>query len=116
MKSIAQRFEIRDGVLCKIDASGILVRSHHPIGTRVVQWLPVGERILVREDYDQFPRGVSNVYCLDTEFRRIWSAQLPSEDDVYVQINPGPSCNSWGCFYCTIDPHTGCIIEKEFTK
>jgi outer membrane protein assembly factor BamB len=103
-------------VLCKLDASGAVIGSRRPVGTSIVQLLPLGQRVLVREDYYQFPRGSSNVYCLDADFQQIWSAELPDQSDVYVRIDSGPSCSSWNGFYCTIDPDTGRIIKKEFTK
>jgi hypothetical protein len=120
MQSPAHQFEIRDGVLCKLDTTGAVVRTHRPVGTRIVQLLPLGDRIVVREDYYQFPRGTSNVYCLDAELQRVWAAELPAETDVYanpvVQREAQLSCASWDGSTCTIDPATGRITHEEFTK
>ena len=115
------KFEILDGSLCKIEAvTGGVVARHLPVGTSIVQVLANGCNIVVREDYYQFPRGQSNVYCMTEDFELVWSAELPYANDVYanpVTITPeGLHCASWDCMSCTLSPETGRILKKVFTK
>ena len=115
------RFEILEGILCKTEAAtGRVVARHLPIGTSVVQVLANGPNIVVREDYYQFPRGQSNVYCLTNDFELVWSAELPSQNDVYANpVKATPEalfCSSWDCMSCTLSPETGRILKKVFTK
>jgi hypothetical protein len=50
----------------------------------------------------------------------VWSAELPAETDTYANsvIDEGAtlSCSSWEGVTATIDPETGQIIRKVFTK
>lgn len=116
------QFELLDGCLCKIDmVTGLTVARREPIGTSIVQALPVGCNIVVREDYHEFPRGQSNVYCLTENFDLVWSAELPWQSDVYANpVIPTQegflSCASWDGMSCTLHPETGRIIKKIFTK
>ena len=121
MKTTGQKFEIRDGVLCKIDSlTGKTIATHQPIGTSIVQCLAIGSNVIVREDYFQFPRGVSNVYCLDLSFQKLWDAELPWETDVYanpiVEVGSNVVCASWDGDTCTLSPTTGKILKKVFSK
>jgi hypothetical protein len=113
-------FELRDGALCVVDTSGEVTHRHHPIGARIVQLLPLVGNVVVREDYDRFPRGRSNVYCLDSELRLLWSAETLSPNDVYpnqvTEANGCLVCFSWEGARCTIDPATGRILRHEFAK
>jgi outer membrane protein assembly factor BamB len=121
MRTTGHKLEIRDAVLCKIDAlTGSTVATHHPIGTSVVQCLAIGSNVIVREDHFQFPRGVSNVYCLDWSFQKLWDAELPSETDVYAnpiaEVGSNLVCASWDGDTCTLSQTTGKILKKVFTK
>jgi hypothetical protein len=115
------RFEVRDGAVCKVDVStGAVTARRGPEATQVVQILPTEARLIVREDYYRFPEGQSNLYCLDHDLRRLWTAELPSAGDAYANpvLDRGVvlECGSWGGFTCEIDPGTGQIVRKAFTK
>ena len=116
------RFELQDGCLCKVDTStGQGIARHKPIGTSIVQMLTIGSNIVVREDYYEFPRGRSNVYCLTESFDLVWSAELPWQTDVYanpVILAPEGflSCASWDGMSCRLSIETGLILKKVFTK
>ena len=115
------RFEIVDGHLCRIDeATGEVSGRVAPIGTSIVQVLPVGSNLVVREDYYNFPPGRSNVYCLNSDFDLVWSAELPHQKDAYANpiLESGRwlYCASWDCMNCTLDPETGRIVKSIFTK
>ena len=44
--------------------------------------LPNGDTI-IHEDYENYPRGLSNVYCVDTDKKIKWFAELPLENDTF---------------------------------
>jgi hypothetical protein len=117
---MSSRVEIRNGVLVALDGTGTVVRRRGPVATHFVQVLPVGEHFIVLEDYYRFPAGVSNLYCLDAELHLVWSAQLPGPSDTYAspvtQTAAGLVGATWECYRCTIDPETGRILQREFTK
>jgi hypothetical protein len=118
---MANEFEIREGCLLKLHPeSAEPIAIHEPFATKVVQCAPIGDRVVVREDYYCFPRGQSNVYCLDENFRLIWKAELPSSTDVYANpvlvTDAGLVCASWEGDTCTLDGETGRIRSRVFTK
>ncbi len=101
--------------------SGVTLQSCASKGTEIVQLLPIGPNTVVREDYYKFPRGVSNVYCVDSQLQTIWEAELPHPTDAYanpvVMISQGVlQCASWDCFTCDLDLETGKLIKQRFTK
>jgi len=100
---------------------GRVVARHSAVGTSIVQVVQIGAYLIVREDYYHFPRGRSNVYCIDAHMRQLWEAELPSTSDVYA--NPIVVCGedefsvaSWEGCTCWIDATTGKIRRSEFTK
>ena len=114
-------YEIVDGdVIQRDQRTGKAVRRHAPVGSRVVQVLELGEAVVVREEYYRFPRGESNVYCLDRQFELRWTAELPDPTDTYanpVTLGDGTLlCASWNGYSCTLDERTGRLLEKTFTK
>jgi hypothetical protein len=117
---LASKWELRSGVLHTLTDEGAVLGVHQPIGSAIVQVLPSGCRLILREDYYSFPAGVSNVYCLDSQLRLLWNAELPSADDVYanplVEDSQGLRCASWRGITCTLDPETGKIVSRQLTK
>jgi hypothetical protein len=85
-----------------------------------VQLLPLGERVIVREDYYHFPRARSNVYCLDASLDEVWSAERRSPSDVYSgmfePVNGRLPLYSWEGFDCEVDVDTGRLLRSVFTK
>lgn len=119
--SPGHRFDLVDGHLCKVEiATGTVLARHFPLGTSIVQVLPNGPNLVVREDYYKFPQGESNLYCLNEYFDLVWRAELPYVKDIYanpVTVTPaGLHCATWDCMSCTLDPATGRITKKVFTK
>ena len=96
--------------------NGLPQSRHRPI----VEAIVTREGLLVREDYFQHPRGVSNVYLLADDSKVRWEAELPSADDVFA--NPieleGEAfrCCTWNGYSCKISLSTGRIISSAFTK
>ena len=96
-------------------------RERAPIGTAVVQVLKLAvDRWLVREDYYKFPRGTSNIYCVNDALDTIWSVERPRPDDLL--------CNdaicadgklfvwTWSGYRCEIDLESGRLRATTFTK
>ena len=115
------RFEIVDGQIAKIDeVSEEVLGVLKPRGTSIVQVLPLGGQLVVREDYYEFPYKQSNVYCVSGSFQPIWNAELPSWRDAYANpvllLDGWLHCASWNGMSCTIDPSSGRIVKKVFTK
>lgn len=75
--SSTPHFELIDGVLLRYASAWQTVARHTATGTRIVQMLPLGDRVVVREHYRQFPKERSNLNCLDAELCRVWTAELP---------------------------------------
>ena len=77
-------YALIEGVLCKLNRKGSVVRRHSPMGLAVEEFLVHEDRILVRESADGVLLGMTNLYCLDTDLRLIWLADTPGGDDVYA--------------------------------
>lgn len=75
---------------------------------------------MVGEDYYRFPHDRSNVYCLDSELRPVWSAETLTPRDLYAhqiaETNGCLVCFSWEGARCTIDAATRRILHNEFAK
>lgn len=107
---------IIDGALCRMNRKGRAVVRHAPIGTAVVQFLNVGDRLIVREHAFGFLQGFSNLYCLDAALRLIWFAELPAESDLYAGTVTAEAgvlvCDSADGCTCRIDAASGRIVER----
>jgi len=69
---------------------------------------------IVREDFENFPPRKSNVYALDENLRRRWTADQPEIIDVYTDlILKGDSIYavSQSKCLCKLDPATGSITD-----
>lgn len=77
--------------------------------------------VLLRHDADsrtfgQFP----NLVGLTERGERSWVAELPTTDsgDTYVSVSSRQPlvATSWSCHRCTLDPRSGRIVGRVFTK
>ena len=97
-----------------------VLKTREATETSVVQLLPLGQGVVVREDYLRHPEGVSNVYYVDAHLREQWRAELPLARDVYcnpVEVREGVlRVASWICYTCDLDPASGRLISSVFTK
>lgn len=115
-------FEITpDGGVRALDGeTGTVLATRPASGTTVVQLLPLGSGVVVRENYYHYPRATSNLYYLDATLREVWRAERPAASDVYanpVSLQDGRlNCSTWECWDCEIDPTSGRLIRKLFTK
>jgi len=92
------------------------VELEHPIADAFA----CGELILVLFRYDAGWRQFSNLQAIASQGTRAWVAELPtsSSGDAYVGISSRDPlvAASWSGFQCTLDPHSGRITGKAFTK
>jgi hypothetical protein len=113
-------FMLINDALYAINDAGATTHRHDAIGTRIVQALPLGSRVIVLEDYYRFPRDLSNLYCLDSSLRSVWSVKRVTTTDAYVgpleERDGNLRCGSWEGWSCTIDPATGNVLEQVFAK
>ena len=114
-------FEIDGGGVRLVDAATRdVVARRSATATTIVQLLPFGDGVIVREDYYRHPRDSSNVYFLDDHLRELWRAERPSATDAYanaVTLVAGLlESATWEGWSCTLDPTTGRMLSREFTK
>ncbi|GAB4271365.1 MAG: hypothetical protein Tsb0018_03480 [Opitutales bacterium] len=62
-----------------------------------------------------------NIFGVNAEGEIVWQVEAPTKDpvDLYTQLTESEGkiiAGSWSCFLCHIDPQTGRILDKEFTK
>lgn len=115
-------FEIAsDGGVSVVDPeTGRVLATRPPTGTVVVQLLPLASGVVVREDYYHHPRAFSNLYFLDASLREVWRAERPSNSDEYanrvLEKDGLLRCATWECWDCELDPASGRLLSKVWTK
>lgn len=77
-------YALIEGMLCRLNRKGSVVRRHLPMGLAVEEFLVHEDRIFVRESAEGVLLGMTNLYCLDTDLRMIWLAEAPGGDDAYA--------------------------------
>lgn len=75
-----------DGALCQLTRFGRPVRRHAPLATAVVDFHPGPMCYYVREHPFGLLPGLSNLYCLDGDFRLQWLAEWPLTEDPCAEI------------------------------
>jgi outer membrane protein assembly factor BamB len=91
-------------------------------GRRVIEALPIdgATRCVILWDPDSSQDKVfENLLCVDERGRAIWKARLGSEADRFVAMqgeNGEIWANTWSCYLVRLDPATGAVIERRFTK
>jgi hypothetical protein len=82
----------------------------------------VEDKIVLIYDYTSKPGlGVfRNLEAFDFRGHKLWTAENPTSMscDAYVRFEKESPITAWNfaCFFCTIDPGTGKLLEKRFTK
>lgn len=134
---------IDDKTLCLFDNSNKLVATHKPRWTEFKEFKRVGQDcIIIKESDDKFTdnSGHANIYCLDDNFKIVWTIVAPFKNDSFTnaivwdkqtvrrQKSDGYltldivdnsntfMCSSWHGFTVTVDYRTGQTISSEFTK
>ena len=77
--------------------------------------------VVVLYDYSSGPRyQFANLEAFDLEGQKLWTAETPTTEssEAYVSIESADPLvvTSFTAFRWTIDPETGKILEREFTK
>ena len=90
---------------------------------RALEAIRLGERVLVIHDYMAYPQGkpVPNLAAYSPNGDRLWTAENLGgldESDAYVNFLSAEPLWVWNfaCYRCRIDPETGKLLEKKFTK
>ena len=87
--------------------------------TKIIQVIPLDDTYLVREDPEGFPVDRSNVYLLDSNLNRCWTAELPVPGDVYTEIRSFTG-RIWAAsragHFCTLSQATGVIFKRDWSR
>jgi hypothetical protein len=99
--------------------NGTAVESPH----RIIEATRAGDVVVVLYDPDADPRGwgtFRNLAAFDRRGQRVWLAETPTSTtgDCYYQIASAEPLVAYSTqsFICTIDPLTGRITDRVFTK
>jgi hypothetical protein len=118
-------YSLRDGLITVTDAAGQLLWAGRPLGVSVkaIAALSTLDAVIVLLDYMEMGRGqVKNLIRLERDGRVAWQASLPTREpsDCYVDFSLGSgshiSASSWSGWRVLLDPASGEIEEKAFTK
>jgi hypothetical protein len=90
-------------------------------GVRVVKVLPCADDYIVLLDYHDASQARlwANVRRLRSGGNIVWAASPPSSTDIFTEIEwRDGRLVAWTfeCFMIDIDPNTGRVLEKLFTK
>jgi len=105
-------FQASDGSLHWSEYEGKKVSGAFPFddGARCI--------ILLDSEASNEPR-FENLFCVDHDGKRIWTAQLPDTHDRFIDAHMEPNglhAWSWSCYWTVFDPVDGHIISREFGK
>ena len=117
-------YSMHEGDLLATDAETADVRwqgrpEGHPVSS--IAPIPGSDDCLVLLDRDAEPRPkhFQNVLRVGPDGSTRWRAELPEAPDVYTSIDwdhEGPRAYSWSGFSVQLDPETGEIRSRTFTK
>jgi hypothetical protein len=100
-----------------------LEEGHLDLDLPVLDAIFVGDRVLVVHDYMVYPRRAPapNLVAYSRTGQRIWTAENIGgfgEVDAYTNfISESPlTAHNFAGFRCLLDPETGKLLEKHFTK
>ncbi len=132
------KLNIIDNDLCLTrNGDGGILRCYKPF-SKIAEFRKVApNRIIVREDTENYDDNKSNIYCLDDNFKIVWFSDQPFNKDTFPnqivwdkEINDNGTswndyvvdnintmtCSSWKGFTVSISYKTGKIIKSLFTK
>jgi hypothetical protein len=91
-------------------------------GKRVAAALPIDRaaRCIILLDWEAGePNAFRNLFCIDRNGTIVWTAELPESYDrfTYIEmIGDRLWATSWSCFTVELDPMTGRVLSRTFTK
>jgi hypothetical protein len=89
----------------------------NPLHTKVDKFIQTRHGTVVLEGSNGFPRGESNLYCISTDEKIIWTAEKPDPYTLYsrVKLNEdGVTLSTYTLsgHACELDLGTGKILSK----
>jgi hypothetical protein len=102
----------------KIEFRGVPREMPHPI----LDSRKIGDRVLIIYDYMDYPREkqARNLLAYDLDGNELWISEHPTNTtaDCYISFHSTEPLWVWNfaSYKCRIDPATGKLIEKVFTK
>ena len=114
MTTLPPALAVIDGTLCLLTREGARTSGYAPLATAVVEFRQGPFRVYVREHpYGLLP-GISNLYCLDGNFRLQWMAEWPDPADPCARIvaEDGDTLvvESMSGALVRLDAHTGRLL------
>lgn len=101
-----------------IQGSGVRIRARHP----VVAAHLIGDRVVVVYDWMAFEPGTParNLYCYGLNGEELWRAGdigMGATDAYTAVLKEEPLwLGNFAGFDCQIDPTTGKVLDRSFTK
>ena len=92
-----------------------------PLHTKVDKSLQSSYGIIVLEHHSGFPRGESNLYCVDADGKIVWQAEKPDPYTLYSRVrfnDDGMTISTYTIngHACDLDPKTGKILSDTSIK
>lgn len=86
MTTPLEAYAVIDGAVCQLGPLGGRKQCHAPLATAVVEFRRGPLRTYVREHPFGLLPGLSNLYCLDGDYRLLWLAEWPDPSDPCAAI------------------------------
>lgn len=88
-----------------------------PIHTKIEKTIQTSYGTVVMEHYSGFPRGESNIYCVDAGGKPVWFAEKPDPYTLFSRLRfneDGWTLSTYTIngHACDLDPETGRILSK----
>jgi hypothetical protein len=89
----------------------------NPLHTKVDKLIQTRYGIVVLEVPSEFPRGESNLYCISTDEKIIWTAEKPDPYTLYSRVKLNEDGTTLSTYTlsghaCELDLRTGKILSK----
>jgi hypothetical protein len=89
----------------------------NPLHTKVDKLIQTRRGTVVLESSNGFPRGESNLYCISTDEKIIWTAEKPDPYTLYSRLKLNEDGETLSTYTlsghaCELDLGTGKILSK----
>ena len=89
----------------------------NPLHTKVDKFIQTRYGTVVLEVPSEFPRGESNLYCISTDEKIIWTAEKPDPYTLYSRVKLNEDGTTLSTYTlsghaCELDLRTGKILSK----
>ena len=94
------------------------IQPHH---TKIDKSLQSTYGIIILEDHSGFPRGESNLYCMNADGKIVWTAEKPDPYTLYSRVRFNDDGQTIATYTinghaCDLDPETGKILNDTSIK